>query len=267
MNNDLLIKTTNRVAMYATVALIYWVFTFLTITVFDLKIFRERMTEMFFLSLLGIFAILGGAIILNVMSNLSKISAAVSPINEAIPVQSQISKVRRILLILCFPLIVAVLFLGNNLSAERKKTLLIRAAENLVAENQSSLTSLADYKFTPNYVKNTESTLNVLNKIDRSFPELMVIFPDSIEGKSLYLGFRGRHYSDDGKNEIEKSTYIYSTSREEREYLEKVFTTGQTELRFHAEKGNYQLYFPTIIAGKKLVLYFSDFQRYGKFGS
>ena len=268
MNNDLLIKTTNRVAIYATVALIYWVFTFLTITVFDLKIFRERMTEMFFLSLLGIFAILGGAIILNVMSNLSKISAAVSPAHESTPVQSQTSKVRLIVLSLCFPLIVVVLFVGNNLSAERKKTLLIiRVAENLVSENQSSLTSLADYKFTSNYVKSTESTLNVLNKIDRSFPEVMVIFPDSIEGKSLYLGFGGRRYSADEKKEIEKSTYIYSTSREEREYLEKVFTTGQTEFRFHAEKGNYQLCFPTIIAGKKLVLYFSDFQRYGKFVS
>jgi hypothetical protein len=267
MNHDLLIKTTNRVAMYATAALIYWVFTFLTITVFDLKIFRERMTEIFFLSLLGIFAILGGAIILNVMSNLSKISTAVSPALEIVPVQSQGSKVRLIVLGLCFPLIVAVLFIGNNLSAERKKDLLIRAAVNLVSENQASLRILADYKFTSDYVKNTESTLNVLNKIDRSFPEVMVVFPDSIDGKNLYLGFGGRRYRDDDKKEIEKSTYIYSTSREEREYLEKVFTTDQTDFRFHAGKGNYQLYFPTLVAGKKLVLYFSDFQRYGKFGS
>lgn len=225
------------------------------------------MTEMFFLSLLGIFAILGGAIILNVMSNLSKISTAVSSAHDSTPVKSESSKLRLIVLGLCFPLIVAVLFVGNNLSAERKKTLLIRAAENLVAENQSSLTSLVDYQFSSDYVKSTENTLNVLNKIDRSFPEVMVIFPDSIEGKNLYLGFGGRRYSDDEKKKIEKSTYIYSTSRDERKYLEKIFTTGQTEFRFHADKGNYQLYFPTIIAGKKLVLYFSDFQRYGKFGS
>jgi hypothetical protein len=267
MNHDLLIKTTNRVAVYATVALIYWVFTFLTITVFDLKIFREQMTEMFFLSLLGIFAILGGAIILNVMSNLSKISAAVSPAHDSASEKSQSTKLRLVVLILCFPLIVAALFIGNNLSAERKKNVLIRAAENLVAENQASLTSLADYKFSLDYVQSTERTLNVLNKIDRSFPEVMVIFPDSIEGKGLYLGFGGRRYNYDDKEKFEKSTYIYSTSREEREYLETIFNTSQTEFRFHADKGNYQLYFPATIAGKKLVLYFSDFQRYGKFGS
>jgi len=72
MNHDQLIKGTNRVAIYSTAALFYWVFVFLIITAFDLKIFREHITEIFYLSLLGIFAILGGALILNVMSNLSK---------------------------------------------------------------------------------------------------------------------------------------------------------------------------------------------------
>lgn len=265
MNHDLLIKTTNRVAVYATVALIYWVFTFLTITVFDLKIFRERMTEIFFLSLLGIFAILGGAIILNVMSNLSKISTAVSSTQSSTPVKSQSIKLRLVLLILSFPIIVALLFTGNNLSAERKKNLLIRAAESFVSENQVALTALADYKFSADYVKNAERTLDVLNKIERSFPEVMVIFPDFIDRKGLYLGFGGRGYID--KEKFEKSTYIYSTSRDEREYLEKIFARGQADFRFHADKGNYQLYFPATIAGKKIVLYFSDFQRYGKYGS
>lgn len=267
MNHDFLIKTTNRVAMYATVALIYWVLIFLTITVFDLKVFRERMTEMFFLSLLGIFAILGGAMILNVMSNLSKISKALSLANAVNPTQAQGSKTRFLFMILLFPLIVVVLFVGNTLSAQWRKDLLVRTAESLVSENQSALKTLSDYKFTLDYVKNTENTLNVLNKIDRNFPEVMVIFPDTIDGKSLYLGFSGRRYGDDNEKRIEKSMYIYSTSREEREYLEKIFTTQQTDFRFRADKGNYQLYFPTIVGGKKLVLYFSDFQRYGKFGS
>ena len=267
MNHELIIKTTNRVAVYATVALIYWVFTFLTITVFDLKIFRERMTDMFFLSLLGIFAILGGAIILNVMSNLSKISAAVSPSQETSSGKSKSIKLRLVVLMLSFPFVASVLFAGNNLSAERKKNLLIGAAESFVSENQVALATLAEYKFSSEYIKNAERTLDVLNKIDRSFPEVMVIFPDIIGRKGVYLGFGGRSYRYGDNEKFERSTYIYSTSRDEREYLEKIFTTGQTDFRFHADKGNYQLYFPTTIASKKLVLYFSDFQRYGKFGS
>jgi hypothetical protein len=95
----------------------------------------------------------------------------------------------------------------------------------------------------------------------------MVIFPDMIDGKKLFLGFGGHRYIYDDKQKFEKITYIYATSGEEREYLEKVFSAGEMNYRFKADKGNYQLYFPTSISGKKVVLYFSDFQRYGKFGS
>lgn len=262
-NHDLVIRTTNRLATYAVVGLLYWVAIFLTVTVFDLKIFRERMTEMFFLSLLGIFAILGGAVILNVMSNLSKISAAKADTEDG-PISPQRKKTW--LLLLPIPILIACLFAGDQLSAQKKKQLLIAAAERFVEENQQALVPLAQYKFSPEYVRRAEKTLGVLNKIDKSFPEVMVIFPDLAEGKELFVGFGGRHYRDE-KEELEKTEYIYSTSRDEREYLQKIFAGPDTSYRFHAEKGNYQLYFPAIIAGKKIVIYFSDFQRYGKFGS
>lgn len=181
MNHDFLIKTTNRVALYATGALFYWVFAFLTITVFDLKIFRERMTEMFFLSLLGIFAILAGAIVLNVMSNLSKISAAAAPAPAASTQDKKKMSRGLIIVMVSFPLIVAALFGGSHLSAERKERLLVASAERLIAENQTSLAALANYRFSEEYVVQTEAALGVLNKIDRSFPELMVIVPDSMQ--------------------------------------------------------------------------------------
>ncbi len=266
MNHDLIIKSTNRVAIYATGALIYWLFIFLTITVFDLKIFRERMTEMFLLSLLGIFAILGGAIILNVMSTLSKVSAALSsPPRSEEPPKSK-TKWRVVAVLVSFPLIAACLFAGHELSAQRKKALLIGSAERLISENQPALGSLADYKFSPEFVKSAEHTLKILNKIDKNFPEVMVIAPDTIDGNALFLGFSGRQYHDENQK-IEKSAYIYSTSREERDYLSRVFAGTETNYRFRSEKGNYQLYFPTAVGGKKVVLYFSDFQRYGKYGS
>lgn len=262
-DHDLTIRTTNRLATYAVAALVYWVITFLVITVFDLKIFRERMTEMFFLSLLGIFAILGGAVVLNVMSNLSKISGKLSSVEGP---AAKLNWKRVTMFLLPIPIVIACLFAGNEFSAQKKKDLLIASAERFVAENQSSLISLAQYKFSPDYVKSAEKTLGVLNKIDKNFPEVMIIFPDSIEEKELFLGFGGRHYRDE-KEAIEKSAYIYSTSKDEREYLQRAFTKQDTSYRFHAEKGNYQLYFPVNIEGKRIVVYFSDFQRYGKFGS
>lgn len=266
MNNDLIIKSTNRVAIYATVALIYWTFIFLVITAFDLKIFREGMTEMFLLSLLGIFAILGGALILNVMSNLSKISTALSSEPQFGPAPEKQTNWRLVLALVVFPLIAVCLFAGNGLSEQRRKSLLVASAERLISENQSALQLLAEYKFSPEFVKSAEQTLDVLNKIDKSFPEVMIITPDTIDGKALFLGFGGRGYRGE-KEKIEKQGYIYSTSRNEREYLAGVFAGNIVGYKFHAEKGNYQLYFPTTVGGKKMVLYFSDFQRYGKFGS
>jgi len=266
MNYDRLIGITNRVAVYATLALFYWVFIFLIITVFDLKVFREHMTETFYLSLLGIFAVLGGAIVLNVMSNLSKISDVLSLRHvETIEVKKR-TKAMIIAIILSLPVICGLLFAGNSFSAEKKKHMLISSAESLIAENQGQLAVLADYCFSKEYVTRAENTLNVMKKIDKFFPEVMIIMPDVIDGKKVILGFGGINYHDEEKP-VEKHMFIYSASKDERMYLEKVFGGQQRDYKFSYRKGNYELYFPAQVAGKYIVLYLSDYQRYGKYGS
>lgn len=266
MNHELIIRTTNRTAVYVCAALAYWTFIFLIVSVFDLRIFRERMTEMFFFSFLGLFALLGGAIVLNLMSNLSKISAAIVPAAPPQTLQTQQRGWPALLLALSFPLLALGLFAGDKWSAQRKKALLIASAERLIAENQTALAQLAHYRFAPDYVESAERTLGVLNKIDKHFPELMLLVPDQIDGKALVLGFGGRSYRQSGDRE-EKASYIYATTPDERDYLRAAFAGRNPGPRFSAEKGSYQLYMPTRVGGKQLMLYFSDFQRYGKFGS
>jgi len=70
---DKIIALTNRVALVAMILLLYWVFIFISITVFDFKVFKENITETFYLSVIGILALLAGAVIVNVMFNLTKI--------------------------------------------------------------------------------------------------------------------------------------------------------------------------------------------------
>ena len=274
MNHDQLIKGTNRVAIYSTAALFYWVFVFLIISAFDLKIFREHITEIFYLSLLGIFAILAGALILNVMSNLSKISTVMSVARGDANTVQKPSRFAIIAIALSFPIICGVLFAGNSFSAEKKKHLLVTAAQSLIAENKDELNAIANYQFSIEYVKKAEQTLGVIKKIDKNFPEVMLIVPDQIDKKKVFLGFGGKIDTDDElivdkqkQKRIDKAQFIYSASREERGYLEKVFAGDEKSYKFSYEKGNYQLYFPASINGKKIVLYFSDYQRYGKFGS
>lgn len=266
MDHDKLIKGTNRVALYGTAALVYWVFIFLIITAFDLKIFRERMTEVFYLSILGIFAILGGAIILNVMSNLSKISTVLASERSYQAAAARPSKTAILLIVISFPVIAAVLFAGNHLSAVKKKNTLVASARTLMADRRDELAALADYSFSSAYVKKAEKTLGVIEKIDKHFPQIVLIRADKIENKQVLLGF-GRHISWEEKKPVEKAMFIYSASQEERAYLTRVFAGEEKNFRFTSHKGDYELYFPVTVNGATMVLFFSDYQQYGKFGS
>jgi hypothetical protein len=268
MNHDRLISITNRVAVVATFALFYWVFIFLIITAFDLKIFREYMTQIFYLSLLGIFAILGGAIVLNVMSNLSKISNLLAERQGLSVSLAKVSKTKLAAIALSFPIICGLLFAGNILSAEKKKKMLIAAAQTLIAENQSDLAALSAYEFSKEYVIKAGKILSVIKKIDKNFPSVVLIMADKIDGKKVFLGFGSREYIDDKEDKkIEKHKFIYSASHEDRLYLDRAFNGQERNYRFSYRKGNYELYFPVQVNGKSMVLYFSDYQEYGKFGS
>ena len=76
MNAKKLVKATNIVGMVAVTLLVYWVFALILIQVFGLKVFREHITEIFLMSILGIFAVMGGTLMLNIMLNLTRIARA-----------------------------------------------------------------------------------------------------------------------------------------------------------------------------------------------
>jgi uncharacterized membrane protein len=67
-------KITNKIAVGAIVVLLYWVFIFICTEAFGFKVLRENSTEIFMLSIFGIFVILCAAIALNIMHNLTTIA-------------------------------------------------------------------------------------------------------------------------------------------------------------------------------------------------
>ncbi|WP_342031451.1 hypothetical protein [Neisseria sp. Marseille-Q2251] len=75
MNAKKLVKATNIIGMVAVTLLVYWVFALILIQVFGLKVFREHITEIFLMSILGILAVMGGTLMLNIMLNLTRIAA------------------------------------------------------------------------------------------------------------------------------------------------------------------------------------------------
>jgi hypothetical protein len=259
-----LVKLSNIIGITAIVLLVYWVFTFITIQVFGLKVFRENMTETFYLSVLGILALMVGSLIINVMFNLTRI--AENKNNDENNGKS--SKKMYLILLAIFPIIGMILFGGDYLTSSKKEKMLVNSAKSILEKNETNTAKLVNYEFTEKYMNETSTILGIYSETDKNFPSVNLLVKDSINGSPVYLGFN--QYNSEELNDTikpQKIRHIYKTTQEEREYLDKIFSGKSEELRYSNHDGEYELFYPYKKGKKIIVLYFSEQQRYGKIGS
>ncbi|MDF2437413.1 MAG: hypothetical protein K0Q95_1789 [Bacteroidota bacterium] len=265
MNNKALVKLSNVIGITSIVLLVYWVFIFISITVFGLKVFRENLTETFYLSVVGILALMVGALIINLMFNLTRIADRHNV--DDIQMSKQGSKRLGIVFGLSFPLIFGLLFGGDYLTSRKKEKMLIASAKSIVESNLEKSEKLVNYSFNEKWIMETDNTLDLFAKTDKHFPFVTVIVADSIDKSKVFLGFRTYHRNNNDSIGPVKIDFIQETTEEERKYLIGVFYDRVEEVRFSSIDGHYELFYPVIKNGKKIVLYFSEYQRYGKIGS
>lgn len=265
MNPRTLVRLSNTVGTISIILLIYWVFTFVSIQVFGLKVFRENLTETFYMSVLGILALMFGALIINVMFNLTRIAQKHNQ-DENVILKSTSKKLGWVF-VFSFPILFGLLFAGDYLTSKKKERLLVQSAQSIIKDNTEKANKLANYSFDKEWMIQTEDILDLLSKTDKHFPHVSVIVKDSIDNSKVLLGFR--EYYGSLKDTIQpiKKTFIMETTKEERDYLNKVFDQNFKDTKFSAHDGKYELYYPYFINSKRIVLYFSDYQRYGKIGS
>ncbi len=265
MDKNKIIRLTNSISLISIFLLLYWVFTFISIQVFGFKVFRENLTESFYFSILGILSLLTGGVIVNVMFNLTKISEVMS--GEYEKGLSKTLKKRKILFwsfLISFPLLFALLYFGDIRSAEVKEQHLVSAAE-YIAENNKDLTQkFSHFELDSTYLSELSSLLTILSRENESFPQISVIHEIEEKGRNLFINIGSHFYWNKNESII---NHIHSCSAEERSYLENVFHEGENFHRFSSSDGNYELYYPIKSKGNIFVLYCTDFQRYGKFGS
>ncbi|MBU1053590.1 MAG: hypothetical protein KKC46_07150 [Proteobacteria bacterium] len=266
MNTDNIIKLTNRISLLSIILLIYWVFIFCANTVFGFKVFKANITESFYLSVIGILALLVGSVVVNIMFNLTKISDSIGNKPE---LSSRIIKKKKSVILLSFllsfPIIFALLYYGDIKTSERKENFLVDSAKYMLNNNKNIIDQFGQYKFDPEYIKKTSSSLKILSKEDESFPSVSMIIQDQIDQKKVFLLFGSYYYPK--TEEPVKADYIFPCSKDEREYLKKVFEGNVLSYSFSASDGTYELYFPVKNDNRIIVLYFTDRQRYGKLGS
>ncbi len=265
MKTDRIIKITNRIAMLAIVLLVYWIFIFVTIQVFGLKVFRENITESFYFSIMGILALLASSVVVNIMFNLTKISDTLGEQTrrkKEAPVKQ--GKLPLVLFLSSFPVIFGLLFLGDMATSKKKELNILKSADYLVEKHADLMKSLANYSFTAEYRKEAGEILRYLKMQNKNFPSVSLIVTDTVRSKPAYLRL---YYRSSYKDTTDRVHCLYACSDEERAHLDKVFQENSSKHLFSAHDGFYELFYPVEVGAKKFVLYFSDRQRYGKSGS
>ncbi len=267
MNREQIIRLSNTVAMVAMVMLVYWVFVFISITVFGFKVFRENITQTFYLSVLGVLALLAGAVAVNVILNLSRIADALAGSRPArSKPASKPRRLRWLAFLLSFPVLFAFLYVGDLASSAKKREYLTNTARRIVEQSAPDIERLAKYEFTQRYVNEAQAILKRLSGEVKRFPSVSVIVADDIDGRQTYLAFN--HYSSwERRGRVLRHDYLFPASIRDRDYLREVFEGRRQDIRFSAHDGSYELYFPLKRQGKIIVLYFTDRSQYGKIGS
>ncbi len=269
MNLKTLVKLSNIVALVSIVLLIYWVFIFVSTEVFGFKIFRENISQTFAMSVLGILALMGGSLMINVMFNLTRIAQKHNQ-DEVAADSKGFSKQLILAFALSFPVIFGLLFTGDYLTSVKKENMLVQSAQSIIERNAVRTDALVNYEVSDGWLAATSATLNFFEQTERNFPHVSVIVKDNVDDAPVFLAFQDYNTQKNDSGEVIEPTkrqYLMATTKPERDYLNKVFDEGFSEKRFSASDGKYELFFPYFKDGRRIVLYFSDYQRYGKMGS
>jgi len=265
MNKNQIIKISNIVGFISIVLLIYWVFIFISNLVFDFRVFKERITDSFYFSIIGILSLMAGALMINIMLNLTKISEYVD-LKKDKPKQ-KLGKISVILIVISFPIIFGLMVLGDKISSNQQKSYLIKSAQSIIDQHPEKIKQITNYSFTKEYLTQTERNLDLISKLDKNFPFVFIITQDTIDNTKAFLSIRNYEIDFSTKEPKGKINYIYSCSKEEREYLLNVYNDGEMNPLFTSKSGKNELFFPVNIDGNTVVIYFSEFQRYGTRGS
>lgn len=264
MNPKQLVRLSNIIGIIAIVLLIYWVFTFITIEVFGLKVFRENLTETFYMSVLGILALMAGALFINIMFNLTRIAQK----HNQDELTTKSGKKVGWILLASFPILLLILFGGDYLTSKKKERLLVESAKSIIETNTKKSDHLVNYSFNEKWIIETEDILEILSKTDDNFPHVSILVKDSIDSEPVFLGFTA-YYNGNLTDTIQpaKKTFIRKTTQPERDYLNTVFEDGNNDYRYSSHDGRYELFYPFMKGQKRIIIYFSEYQRYGKIGS
>jgi len=241
------------------------VFIYTSVTVFGFRVFKEIITQTFYVSVAGILALMIGAFLLNVMFNLTRIADHHTSLHPS----DGSASVRRlgIIVTLSLPILFSLLYAGDRYTRAKKESLLLSGAQSIIQNDRLNVNRIARYSFDEKWLLEMHEILYLQKHIDRHFPNVYVIVSDTLGSSPVFLGFESYYGNTTDSILPDKQRYVWPTTQEERQYLSSVFYHNNSQYRFSASDGSYELFYPYVKDGNRIVFYFSDYQRYGKVGS
>ncbi len=265
MNPKRIVKLSNMIGIVSILLLVYWVFIFVSMEVFGFRVFRENLTQTFYLSIFGIISLMAGALMISIMFNLTRIA---QKHNDDSAVDEKKRGWMKPVFIVSFPVIFVLLFAGDRLTSAKKERMLVESAKSIVEGQQANLKQMADYRFTREWISQVHETLLLMSKTDSNYKTVRVIVQDNVKGTTQYLVFGAYDPVQSVIDKpLNKTDYLMDTKIEERTYLGEVFSSKKCTTRFSSSDGDYEMFYPVLVNDRIIIFYFSDSQRYGKIGS
>ncbi len=238
---------------------------FIVTTTFDLNVFTNRASD-FILSFIGFSSVVVlCSAILNISLNISLIADSKSQDLK----HSDTHFITRKFIIYSLgllALIIAFLFLGDFLTRQNEKNKLVSEANDIITRYKTSLDRISEALSDTVKIRTVPDELKFLSNQKQEFPSISIITCDKFNNQLTFLEITENDSQVDFKKPFYKNSF-YRCKTEDCEYLNNFFAGAKKENFFWTEKNDYKLYFPFDFKGKKFILLFTKYVRYGKIGS
>lgn len=255
LNPKTIVKLSNSIGLIAILLLLFCVFGFIVTEIFDLQLISFS-KEFFGISILALLSLMAGALILNIMFNLSRIASRGEPVAEDNP-----EKVKRLKWILLsgFPVVAIALFAGDNYNKEISSKKSLEFAKHLQAQLAEEVEFEA-YEFNKNWIGKSEKNLSFINQLNGRPGNLSLIWQDTLNGKKHFFSISEYYENEEDSSAFEKETYLLLPNKEKSEEFEKLLNGEQKTIQLERSGRNFESFIPFTQHQKTFILQFNEYQ-------
>ncbi|MCX5777288.1 MAG: hypothetical protein NTX32_06665 [Candidatus Firestonebacteria bacterium] len=252
-----IVNVTNWIMLVTFVLIMLWMYVFVVNMTFNFTVLAEKTSTLFHTSIVAAIAMILGAAIINISTNISIIADSKAVQEEAAPVKS-----RKAVFLWTVAVIIAVpvfLFFSDKMSKIIHERKIVKEVEDVMARYNKTVLFVTENAEKKEKFKEVSEGVTFLASQNKELDSVSLIVMKIFQGQNSYV------YINEWKNRRDNAPEYLKCDEKTRKYLDSVFLKNNTTKYY--DKENSRLYCPVASAGRISVLYFQKYMRYGKIGS